>query len=386
MRLLLVGLSTSVHMARFAAQARLAGCEVALFSATNQPLHTDFTQLTLFRPRTDPPIRVPAGVDVIELPTLPWPRESAAARAVSLAHAIRRFRPDVVHAHELNLGGHIAADATKMLRDPPPLILTLWGSDIDFGARLADRRARVRRTLSQVDYLCAECERDLQTARRMGFRGQNAAPMPVALGYDVERLAALGAPGPTSGRRTIALKGYQHFAGRAQVALRAVELCGERLRGLTLAVYAVAAAEEQLARRAAERAGMELEIVSRPGAWVEHEQILRMHGRSRVSLAMSIGDGVSQSFLEALVMGSFPIQSSTACVDEWITDGVTGLIIPPEDPLAAAEALRRALADDALVDGAAQANFRTAQARLDEAMVRGRLAELYEAAVSRRRA
>ena len=36
-------------------------------------------------------------------------------------------------------------------------------------------------------------------------------------------------------------------------------------------------------------------------------------------------------------MGSFPIQSDTACADEWIEDGVSGLIVPPEDP----DSLRR---------------------------------------------
>ena len=63
-------------------------------------------------------------------------------------------------------------------------------------------------------------------------------------------------------------------------------------------------------------------------------------------------------------MGSFPIQSCTACADEWLEHGVGGLLVPPEDPDVIAAALRQALTDDGLVDGGAEQNWRVACARL----------------------
>jgi glycosyltransferase involved in cell wall biosynthesis len=69
-------------------------------------------------------------------------------------------------------------------------------------------------------------------------------------------------------------------------------------------------------------------------------------------------------------MGSFPIQSCTACADEWVVEGKSGLIVPPEDPEAAAAAIRRALGDDGLVDHAAELNERAAAERLDERVVK----------------
>ena len=85
---------------------------------------------------------------------------------------------------------------------------------------------------------------------------------------------------------------------------------------------------------------------------------------ARIHIGLSISDAISQSLLESMVMGAFPIQSCTACANEWIEDGKSGLIVPPEDPHIVAQAIRRAVQDDALVDQAAQINAETARARL----------------------
>jgi glycosyltransferase involved in cell wall biosynthesis len=290
---------------------------------------------------------------------------------------IRRFRPDLVSAQEIQHGGYLAADAARLLLKPPPLFLNVWGSDMSLRARLPAERQRIVRALAKVDVLGGDCERDLWHARRLGYKGETAMAMPIAGGFDLDACAALRTPGPTSSRQTITVKGYQHFAGRAQVALRAIELCGGALAGLRLAVHSVGPDEEVLARRVADHVRMELDVASTLGQWVSHEDILRVHGRSRVSLGLSIADGISTGLLEAIVMGSFPIQSDTACVGEWIEHGRTGLVVPPEDPEAVAAALRTAIADDALVDGAAAINGGIARDRLDSAVLGERLMSLY---------
>ena len=76
-------------------------------------------------------------------------------------------------------------------------------------------------------------------------------------------------------------------------------------------------------------------------------------------------------------MGAFPIQSYTACANEWIEDGKSGFLVPPEDPHIIAEALRRAVTDDDLVDQAAKINYETAQQRLAYDHVKGKVVEMY---------
>jgi glycosyltransferase involved in cell wall biosynthesis len=69
-----------------------------------------------------------------------------------------------------------------------------------------------------------------------------------------------------------------------------------------------------------------------------------------------MGDAISTSLIEAMSVGSFPIQSNTSCANEWITDGETGIIVPPEDPEIIELAIRKAISDDNLVDNAAIVN------------------------------
>jgi glycosyltransferase involved in cell wall biosynthesis len=42
-------------------------------------------------------------------------------------------------------------------------------------------------------------------------------------------------------------------------------------------------------------------------------------------------------------MGSFPIQSNTSCAYEWITHGVNGFLVKPDDLLGLAKCIKQAL-------------------------------------------
>ena len=78
-----------------------------------------------------------------------------------------------------------------------------------------------------------------------------------------------------------------------------------------------------------------------------------------------------------MVMGAFPIQSCTACADEWIRDGYSGIIVPPEDPDEIANAIRRALMEDTLVDRAAEINTTIVKKRLDYFTVKQQAVKMY---------
>jgi glycosyltransferase involved in cell wall biosynthesis len=105
--------------------------------------------------------------------------------------------------------------------------------------------------------------------------------------------------------------------------------------------------------------------------------MLSLHAQARISIGLSISDGISTSFLEALVMGSFPIQSCTACATEWIEHGVSGMVVPPDDPDMVEMAIRTALEDDELVDRGSEINWQTALRRLDGNLLRQKVAQIY---------
>jgi glycosyltransferase involved in cell wall biosynthesis len=50
---------------------------------------------------------------------------------------------------------------------------------------------------------------------------------------------------------------------------------------------------------------------------------------SRVYIGASRSDGISTSFLEALVLGAYPIQTNTSCGNEWVEKGFHAHLIEP---------------------------------------------------------
>jgi glycosyltransferase involved in cell wall biosynthesis len=52
--------------------------------------------------------------------------------------------------------------------------------------------------------------------------------------------------------------------------------------------------------------------------------------KARIYIGASRSDGISTSFLEALCLGAYPIQTNTSCAAEWINLGFSGSIIEPD--------------------------------------------------------
>lgn len=375
----------SIHTSRWLRPLIAAGWDVHLFPSTSvEQAHPALQGLTVhgLGPR---PAGLSAEVSWSRLPRRagsdwlrPW-RAPTRSKAQLLARLVERLRPEVVHSMETQAAGYLTAPARRAVSFPPWLH-SIWGSDLYLFGRLEAHQARIREVMQGCDALHVGCRRDAELAREAGFVGPTLDVIPGQGGFDIGRLAAMAPPAPASRRRHVAIKGYQGWAGRALVALRAVELVTEAVRGFRISVYSAAPEVELAAQLLAQRTGLAVEIVP-PSS---HEQVLRLHGQARASIGLSISDGVSNSLLEAMAMGSFPIQSETVC-GGWVTDGVNGSLVHPEDPEAVAGALRRALADDALVDAAAARNRAIVEERLDAAVLGPRVLDLYRAVRSARR-
>jgi glycosyltransferase involved in cell wall biosynthesis len=282
---------------------------------------------------------------------------------------IRMIEPDIVHSMEFQHGGALALEVKRRFGSGfPKWIATNWGSDVYLYGRLAEHRDTVRQILQNCDYYSCECERDVALARSFGLRGKVLPVVPNAGGLDIGQLSFFRQPGSSSSRRVIAVKGYHWTMHRAQVALRAIEMCADVLKGYRVKVYSPMPRymTDLQAQLIAQSTGLDIELMTQ----VSHHEMLTLHGQARISISLSISDGLCTSFTEALAMGSFPIQSATACADEWITDGVSGFLVPAEEPEIIAERLRRAVLDDALVDRAAEINAEIAATRLNHRRIR----------------
>jgi glycosyltransferase involved in cell wall biosynthesis len=386
MRILFVAMAESVHTARWISQLDGQGWDIHLFPSIDWGMtHPDLKNVTIYHSFYG---KQNSANKTLKFRGIPVYSELIASigrrllkkifanyRIWQLKHLIKRLQPDLIHSIEIQAAGYLALDARKEYREQfPPWIVTNYGSDIYLFGRLAEHADRIRGVLAACDYYSCECQRDVQLAKQMGFRGEVLPVLPNTGGFDLTRVAQLKQPGPTSARRLILLKGYQGWAGRALVGLRAIALCANELGGYRIAIYLATPEVKIAAELLSQSTGLPIDLIP----LCPHDEMLQWYGRARIYIGLSISDAISTSLLEAIVMGAFPIQSCTSCADEWILDGETGFIVPSEDPEPVVAAIRRALSDDALVDRASELNTRLARERLDELVIRPQVIAMYE--------
>jgi glycosyltransferase involved in cell wall biosynthesis len=228
--------------------------------------------------------------------------------------------------------------------------------------------------LAAIDFYSCECRRDVKLARNLGYRGFAFASLPNSGGFNLQHVAALRSSDPPSKRKLLMIKGYDHFAGRAMIALDVLEKFADRLKGFQVLLFSPSERPWKRALEMKRRGVLDIDVL----ADTPHDQILSCFGRARLYMGISISDAISTSVLESMAMGAFPIQTDTSCCDEWFKDGEGGFIVPPDDFARICDRFERALSDDALVDRAAQINWETVKSRLDETVLSSQAVRLYE--------
>ncbi len=399
MKILFVAIPDSIHTARWIGQLQGCGWDIHLFpSVPGVALHDQIRDITV---HSFFPHREKSGNAAIQPQEIQFSAQNAFKTRLSrypllrevpllkpktykpawaLARLIADLKPHIIHSMEFQTSGYLTLEAQRKHGNPggfPKWIATNWGSDIYLFGRLPEHQEKIRQVLAACNYYSCECSRDVLLAKELGFAKVVLPVFPNTGGFALDQVAALRQPGPPSDRKLILLKGYQTWAGRALVGLRALEKCAELLRqgNYEVAVYVPLPDVELAAALFTANTGVKTRIIPRG---TPHQEMLRLHGQARISIGLSISDAISTSFLEAMAMGSFPVQSWTSCADEWVRDGETGLLVPPEDPEVVEQAIRRALTDDALVNRAAEVNYRTIAERAEYGALRQKTIQLYQ--------
>ncbi|WP_167631300.1 glycosyltransferase family 4 protein [Mariprofundus ferrooxydans] len=384
MKILLVAMTDSMHTARWISQINEQGWDVRVFSSIAfSHIANDLDASTIYNPlfsqRNMAKNKKVIGLNVRNRKLFDIIKSIVSdymhnISLKSLIRVIKSFQPDIIHSLEIQNAGYLTLDAKQRMDSFPPWIVTNWGSDLYLFGRLPEHRSRIEAVLSECDYYSCECIRDVGLAQKYGFTGQVMDVMPNTGGFDLARLSSLRQPGEISDRKVIMLKGYQGWAGRAQVGLRALARCSEILDGYEVVIYSPDYATSLSAQLFTQDTGVPVTLLP---CGTSHEEILKYHGKARISIGLSISDAISTSFLEAIAMGSFPIQSWTSCANEWCDDGVNCILVPPEDPDVVELAIRRALSDDDLVNNAAMDNAVTVKERLDSNLLKQKTISFY---------
>jgi glycosyltransferase involved in cell wall biosynthesis len=240
--------------------------------------------------------------------------------------ATKRVRPDVVHAHWWFPGGVMGAIASMLTRTP--LVITLHGSDVHIAerpglrklARLTLRRARVVGVVSEALRREAIDLLNVDPAKVVVLRMPVDMPVPADVTSPLDppplHLVVMG--------RLAREKGYG-------VLLDAMRLLDGPIH---LDVFG-----DGPSRRELEVAAAGLDVTFH-GARPRAEIALVLAG-AHALVVPSLREGLGMVALEALAVGRPVIASGTGGLVETVVDGDDGVLVPPGDPQALADALRR---------------------------------------------
>lgn len=272
-----------------------------------------------------------------------WRATRARSRLRSL---LRGLDPDIIHSWLFE--GSLFAAASRWPSRTPPLIVSRR-SLVEWIARHRGYYPLARWTNRQADLLLANSEAvRMDVMRKEGVGGGRVEL--IYNGVDT----SVYTPGPPYEdlRRELGLPAgllvvgmvanLNAYKGHAEVVEAAAALRVEGKRLALLFVGRDGDAAEPL-RQQVER--LKLENVVFAGSRGEVPRILRLMD---VFVSASHEEGLSNSILEAMAAGRAIVATGVGGTVEQIEDGVTGLIVPPRDPVALAAAVGRLLGDPAL--------------------------------------
>ena len=290
------------------------------------------------------------------------PRDLDSGLAFRVVQAVRHVRADIVHTHLVHADVYGALAARR-------LVSTKHNDDpFRTGAfRFVERAlaARASRVVAITDALARF------QVERVGIPKRKL----VTIHYGLDALPeAWGAnPGddiPADAIVVLAICRLERQKG-VDVAVRALARLRKREPRAQLVVLGEGEERERL-----ERLARELDVpASFPGRVPDVAAWLR---RASVLVHPVRWEGFGLAVLEAMLAGLPVVASRVSSLPELVQDGVTGLLVPPDDPDALAVALARALEDAETLGGA---GLRRAQERFSVARMAEATLDVYETAL-----
>lgn len=254
-----------------------------------------------------------------------------ASLAANTLAEIRRFRPDVVHAHWILPSGLVLASLPKRAR--PRTVLTMHGNDVELASSKMARpiaRAAARRAdalLAVSDPLARRADEVLG----LPAGTVSVARLPVPSGLTPTPL-------PTGPLRLLAAGRASHEKGfdvlLAALALVAEPAFAQQQWRVTLVTDGPERPRLEAQAAAAGLGDSVSFLPLQPRAALF--DLMREH---HVVVAPSRAEGLGMLALEALALGRPVVASRVGGLMEVVTEGDDGRLVPPDDPAALADAL-----------------------------------------------
>jgi L-malate glycosyltransferase len=306
--------------------------------------------------------RAEEGLELIPLA----PRTEMDLKAAwRLSRVIKQLRPDVVHAHDPH-GVAMAALALSMITRPPkPRLFAARRVDFHLG-----RNALSRWKYRQVD--CFICASD--AIRQMILRDGVAKARAVTVHEGID-LARVEAAPPAGIHEELWLPRHAPLIGNVAALVphkgqrHLVDAAAEIVRQEPDARFIIAGEGEL--RETLERQIKHHDLEKHVLLAGFRPDVLSLHKAFDVFVMSSVTEGLGTSLLAAMACGKPVVATSVGGMPEVVVHGETGLLVPPRDHLAMAEAILRLLKDRPLRERMGAAGLARVRAHFtSEIMVR----------------
>jgi len=305
----------------------------------------------------------------------PCPRDVDPLLARRVLRAVRALRPDLVHTHlvHADVYGAVAAARARAV-----LVSTKHNDDPfrsgkgRYLERLLTRRAALVLCITEA---LARFNRDV-----VGLPGKKLRTVHYGLDSPPEPWGPPG--GPELSPETPVLVAVCRLVRQkgVDVAVEALSLVRERHPATHLVVLGEGPLRGELTELAARREIAD--AVSFPGRVGDVAWWLR---RADVVVHPARWEGFGLALLEAMLCERPVVATEVSSIPEIVLDRETGVLVPPDDPTALAEAVTALLDDPAQAAGLGEAGRTRARAEFSVARMAERTAAVYEEVLSPRR-
>jgi hypothetical protein len=294
---------------------------------------------------------------------------------------IREWRPHIVHTLGLDPAAYLYLRTRSRfdLGGISAWVLQLrGGSDLTLARHDPGVIDGLRAVLRACDQLLSDNPRNWEYAQDLGLDPAKIADLgtvPGTGGVDVAGISAASVDPPSRRRAIIFPKAYESPWSKALPVFEALTLAWDQIKPCEIHMLAATSLENfQWFRTLPD----ELRQVARITGRVPRHELLELMARARVMLAPSLVDGTPSSLFEAMAAGAFPIVSPLETITPIVSAERNVLFARNLYPEEIADALIRAMTDDALVDSAARRNLALVRELADRERIRPRVTQYYE--------
>jgi glycosyltransferase involved in cell wall biosynthesis len=231
--------------------------------------------------------------------------------------------------------------------------------------------------LNECDQVLSDNKVNFTFVQELGVNKERIAslsPIPGTGGIDVTSLLQYRCDPPSSRRMILWPKAYDSPWSLALPVFEAIKLIWAHIQPCHIHMLAMTPQTRMWYWELPE----EIRAYCHCEQKIPREKVLTLMGQARIMLAPSLVDGIPNALYEAMAAGAFPIVSPLETIRTLVEDETNVLFARNLYPPEIAEAIRRAMSDDALVDKAAENNLELVQRVANRAVIGPQVVEFYE--------